>query len=297
MVGGMPSHLDASGTPFHHQAEAASLLPRICVRPPYFALRDVAVDGLWLTATVSAESPAHGEVGPMPAAEIGRHAAIAGLLHGASIQRDEVRRYYLARQATCRYRAHPAPYGTPLRLRSEVIDLEKRAVHARVEASVGDDLVATFDLRYAILTAPAFERLFRTHAAPTPNAPNPYGRLLDETFVRTEDAIEQAIDALPVGACVGHFDGYPALPVAVLMGQLSYLAGRLFVGTRSSDTATPYRVTRGEIEADDLAWAGERARFRVVRDGVDEEGDRFRCTVEAGDRTVGAMTLWLTAVV
>ncbi len=176
-----------------------------------------------------------------------------------------------------------------------MIDLGKRAASVRVEASVGEDPLATFDLQYAVLTEPAFERLFRVHAAPTPSLANPYGRLLDDTFVRTEDAIEQTIDPLPASACIGHFDGYPALPVAVLMGQLSYLAGRLFVGTRSTD-GRPFRVTRGEIAADDLAWAGERARFRVVRDGSDEDGARFRCTVEAGDRTVGSMTLWLTAV-
>ncbi len=52
---------------------------------------------------------------------------------------------------------------------------------------------------------------------------------------------------------------------------------------------------RGEIAADDLAWAGERARFRVTSDGADEDGSRFRCSVEAGDRMVGSMTLWLTA--
>lgn len=292
----MSPQLDAAGAHFHHRLGAASLLPRICVRPPYYALSGVAVDGLWLTATVSAEAPAFGEIGPMTAAEIGRHAAIAGLLHAAASQRDDARRFYLARSATCRYRAHPAPYGTPVRMRSEVIDLDKRSAHARVEAGVGDDLVATFDLRYAILPVAAFERLFRTRAAATSGAPNPYGRLLSTDYVRSEDALEQVIDPLPVAACVGHFDGYPALPVAVLMGQLSYLAGRLFVGTRSTDEATPFRVTRGEIEAEDLAWAGERARFRVVRDGADEDGCRFRCTVEAGTRTVGVMHLWLEAL-
>src|SRR5690606_19506558 len=55
------------------------LEPRICVRPPYFALKDLQIEGLDLHATATAESPAFGEVGPMPAAELGRHAAILGL--------------------------------------------------------------------------------------------------------------------------------------------------------------------------------------------------------------------------
>jgi len=86
------------------------------------------------------------------------------------------------------------------------------------------------------------------------------------------------------------------MPVAVLMGQLSYLAGRLFDDPTAPDRPlVPFRVVRGEIEADDLAWAGERARFFVERDGEDAEGRRFRCSAEAGGRTVGAMQLWLTA--
>ena len=104
---------------------------------------------------------------------------------------------------------------------------------------------------------------------------------------------EQVVESLPVGACVGHFDGYPALPVAVLMGQLSYLAGRLH--------DVPYRVVRGEVEASDLVWAGERAVFRVARDGFGDTqatrgAQRYRCEAWAGDRSVASMTLWLESV-
>src|SRR5690606_12412244 len=79
------------------------LLARICVRPPYFALTDLSLEGLELHATARAESPAYSEVGAMPAAELGRHAAIVGLTVAASRQADDDRRYYLARRAECRY--------------------------------------------------------------------------------------------------------------------------------------------------------------------------------------------------
>jgi hypothetical protein len=272
--------------------DARAALGRICVRPPYFALRDPTRVGARLEATVVAEAPPFLEVGPMTAAELGRHAAIAGLLHAATEQADDGRRYYLARQASCRYRPSDARYGTPVRLHSSVAELGKRDARVRVEASVAGAPLASFELRYAILPEAAFERLFRTRARPTPAAANPYGRLLATDYRRDGDAVEQVIDGLPVEACVGHFDGHPAMPVAVLMGQLSYLAGQLFDAGEGRALA-PFRVVRGEIEADDLAWAGERAHFRVVRDGSDADGRRFRCSAEANGRSVGQMQLWL----
>jgi hypothetical protein len=83
------------------------------------------------------------------------------------------------------------------------------------------------------------------------------------------------------------------MPVAVLMGQLAFLAGQLFDDERGAPA--PFRVARGEIAADDLAWAGEPARFVVARDGADADGRRYRCQVDVAGRVVATMTLWLTA--
>src|SRR5690606_33157199 len=151
----------------------------------------------------------------------------------------------------------------------------------------------SFEVDYTVLTEPAFERLFRRFARDTPSVPSPYGSLLATAWQGSGDLVEQVVAAVPAAACAGHFDGFPALPVAVLMGQLSYLAGRLH--------DVPYRVVRGDVEASDLIWAGERAHFRVARDGISGDGDtlgahRYRCEAQAGDRTVATMTLWLNSV-
>ncbi|TVR96107.1 MAG: hypothetical protein EA416_01420 [Trueperaceae bacterium] len=273
---------------------AARLVQRVCVRPPYLALTDVRVEGARMRAEARAESPAFSELGPMPAAEIGRHAAIAGLLHAAAGQRDDDRRYYLAREASCAYVAAEAAYGTPVTFESEVVELSKRVCRAHVDATVGAAPLARVELTYAILTEAAFARLFRTRAKSTPPAPNPYGSLLATDFESGPDWAEQVVPSLPVASCVGHFDGHPALPVAQLMGQLSYLAGRLVDGG-----ARPYRVVRGEIEADDLAWAGERATFRVRRvEAAPHAGADhcFDCVALADEREVGRMRLWIASV-
>lgn len=272
---------------------APNLPQRFGVRPPYVALTNMEVAGLELRATAVAESPAFLELGPMPAAELGRHAAIVGLATAAAQQSDGRRRYYLARRALCRYVTSDAPYGAPVRFNGRILELDKRSAKAAVEATANGAPLASFEVDYTVLTDSAFERLFRTRGKPTPNAPSPYGSLLTTSWQGTTDMAEQVVESLPVGACVGHFDGYPALPVAVLMGQLSYLAGRLHQG--------PYRVVRGEVEASDLVWAGERAVFRVARDGVGDTDDtlgsrRYRCEAWAGDRTVASMNLWLESV-
>lgn len=277
----------------HDTSARHDLLTRICVRPPYFALTDLSLAGLELHATARAESPAYSELGVMPAAELGRHAAIVGLTLAATQQTDDDRRYYLARRAECSYATNPAPYGAAVRFVGRLRSLDKRSATASVTATAGGALVAAFEVDYTILTQSAFERLFRTRRQNTPFGHSPYGALLTTSWSGTSDLAEQVVDALPVSACVGHFDGYPALPVAVLMGQLSYLAGRLH--------AQPYRVVRGDVNASDLIWAGERAVFRVQRDGVGGHPDaptaqRYRCEAVAGDRTVAGMTLWLESV-
>lgn len=270
---------------------ALDLAPRIGVQPPYVALDDMTLAGLEFRAHARAESPAGLERGPMPAAELGRHAAITGLCHAAAEQDDDRRRYYLARKAACRYEPNPAPYGAPVRFTSRVSELTKRACTVVVRAETEAGPLATFEIDYTILTDAAFRRLFRQRERPTPSVPTPYDRLLSTDALVDEEVAEQHLGEIPVSACAGHFDRYPALPVAVLMGQLSYLAGRLM--------PRPYRVTRGDVEAEDLAWAGEPVTFRVRRDGTwrddaGAEGPRMVCEAIADDRPVGGMKLWLT---
>ena len=277
--------LDAVRTSSLHDLPA-----RICVRPPYFALRRLDLEGRWMTAHAAAEAPPFLEQGPMTAAELGRHAAITGLCHAAAQQDDDRRRYYLAQHAECRYVKNPHPYGTTVRLRTEVVELTKRVARAAVEVTAEGEPLAEFDIDYTILTESAFERLFRRHARATPLAPSPYRDVLDRSYRRDGPVVEQVVDAIPAAACVGHFDGYPALPVAVLMGQLSYLAGQLF-----GDGAERFRVVRGSVDANDLAWAGQAARFRAHHVGTDDGAERFQCDAFADERRVGSMILWLVS--
>lgn len=228
----------------------------------------------------------------MTGAEMGRHAAIAGSLALAQAQGDDRRRFYLARHAECRFVPHDGAPGTPVALRASALDLDKRGGTAVVDLTAGGAPLASFTVRYAILQEATFGRLFQRHRRPIPSGPSPYGRLLREEVTVGADHAEVTVDAIEPETCAGHFPTYPALPVAVLMGQLSYLAGRLMPGS--------FRVTWGDVSAQDLAWAGERVRFEAVRVATEPRGVRFRCRAEAGPaddaREVGAMDVWLASV-
>jgi len=264
-----------------------ALFERICVRPPYFALRDLEFSGGRFSATGPLERPLGGERSPMSAAEVGRHAAIAGLCCAALAQRDDARRYYLAQRAD--YRGFvPGTLQGAVRFESVVQRLDKRAAVVKTWADVGGAPLAVVEVVYTVLSAPAFERLFRDRAQPTLTALPasggvPYCGELTGTLERSPGTLRLHVAAIPQEVCAGHFDGYPVMPVAALMSQLSRLAGGLMDG--------PYHVTGGLIEADDLLWAGSEAVFEAKRVFRAGNAHRFRCLTFSGGRVKGRMDL------
>lgn len=95
---------------------------------------------------------------------------------------------------------------------------------------------------------------------------------------------------LPETVCAGHFTDYPALLVALLMGQLGAAAWPLM--------ASPgWRGVTASVNATDLCWAGESVRFEAVRVALQPETRQstFNCRVSAGDRLVCTAALKLEA--
>ncbi|WP_019586081.1 hypothetical protein [Deinococcus apachensis] len=273
------------------QVEEEALLRRICVRPPYFALQALQFDGETFGAQVRAELPQGAELGPIQGAELSRHAAIAGLCRAALEQGDDKRRYYLAQQA--RYEGYPsdAPYGSPVALRAALIDLSKRMARTSIVATVGGVPLAHLEVEYTVLTEAAFERLFQSRRRPTPESGAAMGALPPGLIERRGQTLTRTLEGVPAEACAGHFEHYPAMPVAILMGQLAELAGLGLGGGR-----VPYRVVRGRVEAQDFCWAGEPARFEVTPAAHEGKLHTFRCAAHASGRLTGSMDLTLQPV-
>lgn len=264
------------------------LFRRICVRPPYFALGNMRRQGETFLATAVAERLPSNEVGPMQACEISRHAAICGLCAVALTFEDDDRRYYLAQDATYLGFANPAPYGATVSFEATLVEQNKRQATADITVTAGGADLAQLRVTYTILSEPSFKRLFRSKYSPAftglqrnrmPDPPTGEFSSSGETSVLT-------LDAVPDEACAGHFEHYPAMPVAVLMGQLGLVAGRKH--------GVPYRVEAATMTASDFCWAGESARFEVTP--LTEAGT-YDCAAHATDKVVSEMTLRLRSVI
>lgn len=262
----------------------AAVLERICVRPPYYALKSEHLYDDVFVAEASAELPQGKALGPMRPGEISRHGAIAGSCALALRQSDDRRRYYLATRAS--YHGFPvqAPYGAPVRFEARVQHLDKRRAQAAVQVFAAGEHLATLDVTYTVLTPTLFERLHaaRRRATPHLDALQPVG---DYPVRWSGDEGVRIIPRLPLTACGGHFDDFPAAPVALLMDQLAQVA-ESFVGQ-------PSYIAQGEVTASHLCWAGEEAVFRMAKRHAGPDEAQFEGGIASGGSVVGTMTVHL----
>ncbi|WP_420593761.1 hypothetical protein [Deinococcus sp.] len=266
------------------QFDRANLLSRICVRPPYFALQNLHADDGTFWATATAEQPVTSETGPMQASEISRHGAICGLCTVALSFTDDERRYYLAQDAKYQGFANAAPYGSVVSFEARLLEKNKRQATAEIIVTSSGHALAHLRVTYTILQEASFKRLFRSRYSPTfsdfqwnrmPDPPAGEFSVSNETSIMT-------LKTVPEEACAGHFEHYPAMPVAVLMGQLGLVASREY--------DQPYRVESATMTASDFCWAGECVRFEVT---PSSERGMYQCMALASDKIVSEMTLRL----
>jgi hypothetical protein len=236
------------------------------------------------------------EAGPIAAAEAGRHLALAGALAAASLFPDAGRRFYLARTGRLDRGAGAelAVTGEPLVAHAEAVLEGPRLarIDARLETESGI-VTHTLELEHQILAVGVFERIFASQRRVTPQAvATPYRRELPLDFGDVDATGALARMSIGAADCAGHFDGFPAVPVAVLMHALSRVAGRAF---RSPGGGCPgrYWVGRADIGADRLAFAGEELSLHARRLADDGGRARFDCAAWRGPERVGSMALWL----
>lgn len=294
------------------ELDRQALFDRICVRDPYFALSEVRVLGPGaVVAQVPVEQVSEGEASPLNAAEAGRHLAILGSC-AASLLTKEGQHYYLARRASVeRLHEGPLPRATGLLRGSARAEFkERRTASARtlLTGAEGQPLFA-MSVDYNVLSAAAFQRLFqgaRQDMRREPRAErgprgegyealrqNPHGQLLPlHGLEREGDCLRGTLGPVSAELCKGHFAMYPVLPVAAVMSGLSSLAGMLLrqlVGNASAR----YLVTRGEVRAESLAYAGETVQFDAHRQVVRGRDHHFDCWASVSGRVVGTMELVL----
>ena len=252
---------------------------RICVSAPYFALDVPSYANGQFQASAVADLPLGPERGPMGSTELSRHAAIAGLCCAALAQDDDRRRYYLAQRAEYVRFPVAAPHGHRVVFAAQLRSLNKRAARVSVTATARREPLARLEVEYTILTEYTFERLFRTRYRPT-TEPTEINTHLPGVRTVEPDRARLEVAAVPEAACAGHFKNYPALPVALLVGQLGELVASLVPSGQ-------LRSMQVSVDATDLCWAGERVRFEAQRVPSQTAGsESFDCQVVAEGRRV-----------
>jgi hypothetical protein len=298
--------------------EPSELYARICVRDPYFALSEVTEVGEGeVLARVPVEQEPEAEASPINAAEVGRHLAILGSCASSLVNPKDGQHYYLARRARLeRLHEGALPRATGLlhaTARAEFREKRTATAHTRLTDARGQPLFS-LEVDYNVLSAAAFLRLFqgarqemrrepRAERGPRDTSAdfaalrqNPHCQPPPlHSHVRDGECLKATLGPVSAELCKGHFAMHPVLPVAVVMSGLSGLAGTLLRQLVGNPSAR-YLVTRGEVRADSLAYAGESVTFGAHLHGVEGRDHRFYCWASVGERLVGVMELTLTCL-
>ncbi|WP_146147549.1 hypothetical protein [Prauserella shujinwangii] len=245
------------------------------------------------------ELPATDELGPITIAEAARHTAILGSCAAASVAPDDRRRYYLATHCDITWLATTPPadddgfigYAT-----GGFRDPRKAYARTTLTTTTGRP-VARVDVDYAAFTEEAFSKVFahlhRPDLTPDPQANNPYTTGLPlHRLKRDGDTMCAEVRAAP-GDCTGHFDNYPALPVAVLGESMTRLTSHLL--DNENRTQSLRWLPRGlTFDARRLVPAGETVRLRARSLGPSPVEHGFHVSAGSADDTVAEMTMWLS---
>jgi hypothetical protein len=257
-------------------------LRRVGGGAPYFALEELAFDGAELRAVASTETDPGSELGPVSAAELARHAVVAGLSAVALGRPDSARCYYLVSGIEATLFRTRLAFGARTRYSALATEQGPVGGAAQVEARVEDTLVSRLRVSYAVIPETLFTRLFARHRTTTFGDFGSHKSYppLESTSIDRHSA--HARLSVSTSACRGHFDQHPALPVSTLLGQLIRLTSSLWDGR--------FRVSSLRMRSQAVAWAGDELELRVAKSSGPWN---FTGHVSAGGRTVATANLCL----
>jgi 3-hydroxymyristoyl/3-hydroxydecanoyl-(acyl carrier protein) dehydratase len=273
----------------------AELYERIEVCPPYFALSDVRRESAdVVTARIRPSQSLGEEVGPISAAETGRHLAILGSCAAAFVNPVVSRHFYLAYDAELRRsrtRIEPEYDGELfLRARSHFVDSSTAVALADLRTE-DDRTVYTLVVFYLVVPEADFRALFADNErpdAPLAGRPDPYHDVIGLGDISIWDTrMHASLGEIDPYRCAGHFPGLPAMPVAFLMSNIGHATGQLLSHVLSRDT-TGFVVREASIRAENLAFAGEKVDLHVEYQRFASGTHWFHCAAIAdGSKPVG----------
>ncbi len=241
------------------------LFELIEVREPYFALHHIRlIDEVTIEARVVVEQPLNNEIGPISAAEAGRHLAILGSCIAALNNPVKRKHYYLASEANYKRMDGDAIGSSFLVVRATLQSIDKRqaTVSAEVRNAFGETLI-TLDVSYHILSETLFERM-NGHAYianPLDLFENPYALGFEQKVTGCSENTANAYIQVPEYLCTGHFPNYPAMPIAIMSANLIGLC--IHLTNRLTGNDDRYLVTCCRMKAENLAFANNTIEMQA----------------------------------
>lgn len=252
----------------YEQIGIDQILRTICTSPPYFALQDLeVVSGKTVKAKIFPELEHSAEVGLISAAEAGRHMAILGSCAASLLRGAEKKEYFLATQAEYNFVDGPLKFNGPLQAIATALPMGKHNALSKVNLMdiVTRKRIVTLSVTYQVLSKKIFERMFSEHYLDSRevSSVNPYSRSYKiDRYQISGEILTASVGPISPEDCVGHFQNFPALPVAIIMGILSDSAGLWIKTVRKIDN---YSIRFAKISAEALLFSGGMLNIQIQK--------------------------------
>ncbi len=254
-----------------------------------------------VSAMVPVTPPPYPERGPIEAAQVARHLAILGSCAAALSRSDDQPHHYLASRAHySRLAGGPETLvGGMLKAEAVASWPDKRTARALIKLMTADgDGLHLLDVHYSVLSPKMFERLHPTTDEALASCVDPQvdagPEMTEELVVAGADGVTVDGGIISESACAGHFDGYPAAPVAIVMGRLCRAAG---IGLAAKlDRELEYQIEEGHVVANKLARAGQHLVLEARYGRPVPAGHLMYGTARADGEVIGEVAVTLSAV-
>lgn len=269
------------------------LIRLIDVSHPYFALTQVRQIGQMIMANIPVDLHDHNEQTDISMAEVGRHLAILGSLAMAEANPKKEKHFYLATEAILE-RTTAANSGATWFIgsaKTESINRKEGEVHA--ELSTPDGLLLyNVKVKYAIIPVTIFQRLYANNKLSGTPVPvnNPYKNAIKlNHLTRDLQNCSASIEKIKPEQCAGHFEDFPALPVACIGGALATLAGEHHNYLMQQNNR--YCFKKAIIHANSFVFANNSIKLESTIEAGKEEDDLVIKVVAHSESCKNATTL------
>jgi len=248
----------------------------IMVEFPYNLLFDFYLEGDKISAKVQNEYVQDNEKGPVICSEAGRHLAILGSI--LLSQKKRTKNYYLATNAKITRQNLITENTEILEVKTSIICTGRRNGTVKGSISSNHQIIYEAIIEYQILTKDVFTKLFNSHYYPSKiiNNISPYKQRRKLKDIRIqEDQITGVYGTILPSECEGHFENYPALPVAIVGNLLGEIGIELFL-SKSPDFSKVI-VLSADIKAKKLIFHGEYLTFRGKLKSINKVTAQIYC--------------------